>query len=74
MAFVHTTSPLQGIAAGLSAIGNSILAFFEDIGRARAAKLMYQDLSNMSDAELSSIGLKRNEISRTIYAKVYDLR
>lgn len=51
-----------------------MLAVLEEFGRARAAKALYSELSVLSDAELGEMGLKRCDISHTVYARVYDLR
>ncbi|MCD7058577.1 hypothetical protein [Pelagibacterium xiamenense] len=45
--------------------------FFGDIGRARAASALYNDLSVLSDASLKARGLKRDEIAAYAYKKSF---
>ncbi|WP_417687302.1 hypothetical protein [Roseibium sp.] len=73
-AFTAFASPLEGLSSALSAAGQRFLAVCEEFGKARAAKALYAELACMTDEELSELGMKRDEISRTVYAKVYDLR
>ncbi|MFD1697484.1 hypothetical protein [Roseibium aestuarii] len=74
MAIAHTASPLEVLSGALSAFGKSCAVVFEEIGRARAARALYSEFAAMSDADLDAHGLKRDEVTRTVYAKVYDLR
>lgn len=73
MAVSHAASPLEIISGAFSATGRALLDFFAEVGRARAAKVMYIELSGMTDSELKKMGLQRNEISQTVYASVYDV-
>lgn len=73
MAISHAASPVDIISSAFSAAGRMILEFFTEVGRARAAKVMYVELAGMSDSELEKMGLQRNEISQTVYASVYDV-
>lgn len=73
MAISHAASPLDIISSVFSAAGRAVLEFFTEVGRARAAKVMYVELAGMSDSELEKMGLQRNEISQTVYASVYDI-
>ncbi|MBD8877615.1 DUF1127 domain-containing protein [Roseibium polysiphoniae] len=72
MALSHAASPIETISSIASSLGRSFLETCESIGRARAAKVLYADLAGMSDEELANLGLKRDEISQTVYAKIYD--
>ncbi len=74
MAATTSASVLEHASHALSSAGKGLLAFLEEFGRARAARALYTELSAMSDAELDSLGLVRSDISRKVYAKVYDLR
>ncbi|WP_346892979.1 DUF1127 domain-containing protein [uncultured Roseibium sp.] len=74
MAATTSSSVMEHASHAFSATGKGILAFFEEFGRARAARALYTELSAMSDAELDSLGLVRSDISRKVYAKVYDRR
>ncbi|MEJ8474969.1 hypothetical protein [Roseibium algae] len=74
MAISIVSSPVEYISSAFSSAARSFLTVCEEIGRARAAKVLYHELSCMSDEELGEHGLKRNDISRTVYSKVYDVR
>jgi hypothetical protein len=74
MASPVVASPLEFISGAFASFGHKFLVVCEELGRARAARALYSALSAMSDEELSQHGLKRDEISRTVYSKVYDLR
>ncbi|MBD8891545.1 DUF1127 domain-containing protein [Roseibium litorale] len=74
MAISVSSSPFEAVASAFSHAGTSLLAIFEEFGRARAAKALYSELSVMSDSELAAMGLKRCDISHTVYARVYDVR
>lgn len=74
MAATTSASVLEHASHALSSAGKGILAFLEEFGRARAARALYTELVGMSDAELDAMGLVRSDISRKVYAKVYDLR
>jgi len=74
MAATTSASVFELASHALSSAGKGILAFMEEFGRARAARALYTELAAMSDAELDALGLARSDISRTVYAKVYDLR
>jgi len=74
MAATTSASVIEFASHALSAAGRGIVASLEEFGRARAARALYTELAAMSDAELDALGLVRSDISRTVYAKVYDLR
>lgn len=74
MALSQTASSFDGFSASLASFGKSLAAFFEEVGRARAARALYSEFSAMSDAELDKFGMKRDDIAGTVYSKVYDLR
>jgi hypothetical protein len=58
--FLHRTPEF------LTKVGHSFQAFFDGIGEARAMAHDYQTLSRMSDRELASHGLKRDEIPQAV--------
>ncbi|WP_417667860.1 DUF1127 domain-containing protein [Roseibium sp.] len=72
--FSEFASPFEGLSAAFSAAGQRFLAVCEEFGKARAAKALYAELACMTDEELAELGMKRDEISRTVFSKVYDLR
>lgn len=74
MASSIIASPLEVVSGAFVSFGHKFLEVCDAVGRARAAKALYSELACMSDEELGQHGLKRDEISRTVYAKVYDLR
>ena len=71
---VATASVFEFAADALASLGKGILAFTEEFGRARAAKALYTELAVLTDAELEAMGLKRSDITRTVFAKVYEGR
>ncbi|SHM89590.1 DUF1127 domain-containing protein [Roseibium suaedae] len=74
MAISVSSSPFDAVASAFSHAGSTLLAILEEFGRARAAKALYGELSVLSDAELAEMGLKRDEITNTVYSRVYDVR
>ncbi|MBO0347177.1 hypothetical protein [Roseibium limicola] len=74
MALTYAASPLDGLSHAWASFSKSCAVFFEEVGRARAARALYAEFSTMSDDELDAHGLKRCDVSQTVYAKVYDLR
>jgi len=74
MAVQTAHSPFEVISHGAKSLFEGMMNACEAVGKARAARAMFYELSYMSDEELSKHGLKRDEIAGTIYSKVYDLR
>lgn len=74
MAVQTAHSPIAIISEATGTFFGRMMEAFDAIGKARAAHAMFNELSFMSDEELSKHGLKRDEIARTINAKVFDLR
>lgn len=74
MATLATSFHFEGISEAVSSAFGKFLTVCEEIGRARASKAMYSELAAMSDSELDQFGLKRDEITRTVYSKLCDVR
>lgn len=74
MADTYTASPFETVSASFSAFLRGIGTFLEEFGRARAASAMYDNLNGLSDEQLDQLGLERNDIARTVAAKIYDIR
>ena len=55
-------------AAALAAFGHQILALLDGVDEARAVARRYAALTRMSDRELASHGLKREDIARAAFA------
>jgi len=50
----------------------NVAGFFEDIGRARRASNLYQQLSHLSDEGLKSLGVTRGELPGYVFKKTFD--
>lgn len=53
----------------LGALGRYLVALGQGIDEARATAHRFQSLARMSDAELASHGLKREDIARAAFAQ-----
>ncbi|NVK33595.1 MAG: DUF1127 domain-containing protein [Rhodobacteraceae bacterium] len=74
MTTLATSLHFEGVSEAISSFFSRFIAVCEEVGRARASRAMYAELSAMSDAELDQYGLKRDDVTRTIYSKVSDVR
>ena len=74
MADTYSASPIETASAAFSSVLRGIGTFLEEFGQARAASAMYENLNGLSDEQLEELGLERNDIARTIAAKIYDIR
>ncbi|WP_196260062.1 hypothetical protein [Pelagibacterium limicola] len=53
---------------------DSLAGFFGDIGRARAASALYNDLAGLSDQALEARGLSRADLPRYAFDKAFTRR
>ncbi len=53
---------------------NNLTGFLGDIGRARAASALYNDLSRLSDDALRARGLSRADLPRYAFDKAFTSR
>ena len=73
MAITYTVSPSEAVSSTATSFFREIRTLMKEFGRARAASAMYEELNGLSDEQLDKMGLARNDISRKVFAKVYDL-
>ncbi|ADZ68490.1 hypothetical protein [Polymorphum gilvum] len=65
------TLPASGtLAAALRAFGRGLFETLEAFGRARAAAALYEKFALLSDEELARLGLSRDDVTRTIAARL----
>lgn len=57
---------------GRNRVFDSISGFFGDVGRARNASNLYNELSSLSDATLNARGLKRENLASYAFNKAFD--
>lgn len=64
----HAAYDRPAFFAGFSA---SVIAFFHRLANARNRTVTIQTLEQLSDRELSDIGISRNDIVRQVYRDIY---
>ncbi|WP_153771653.1 DUF1127 domain-containing protein [Labrenzia sp. CE80] len=74
MALSIVASPFDAVFTAASSVNRAFFAFCDSFYRALEAKTLYAELANMSDEQLAVRGLKREEVSQAVFAKVYDAR
>ncbi|MEP0234912.1 hypothetical protein [Roseibium sp.] len=74
MALSIVASPFDVVFSAASSVKRSFLTFSDIFYRALEAKTLYAELADLSDEQLAVRGLKREEISQAVFAKVYDAR
>jgi hypothetical protein len=68
MSTLALTHVIQATPAFLQRLGHSFSSFIDGIGEARGMAARYQALARMSDLQLASHGLTRDQIPQAVFA------
>ncbi len=71
MAFFSDTPTAQDRPAFFAAFSERVIAFFERLSDAQNRTATVKALQNLSDRELSDIGIAREDIVRHVYRDIY---
>ena len=73
MSTYSTQTPVaSGLGGALARIGSAIWAQMVLLGEARARAALATDLMSRSDDDLAAIGLKREDIAKTVWSVRFD--